>query len=47
MQRVFAMMNATVRTAKDMTFEFIRWVLIQLTQTIYTVARMALPVAHR
>ena len=41
------MMNAAVQTAKDTTFEFIRWVLVRLTQTIYTMARMALQIAHR
>lgn len=47
MQRILSMMNATIQTAKDITVEFIRWVLIRLTQTIYTMASMALQVAHR
>lgn len=47
MQRVLSMMNAAIKVAKDITVEFIRWVLIRLTQTIYTMAKMALQVVHR
>jgi hypothetical protein len=41
------MMNAAVKVAKDITVEFIRWVLLRLTQIIYNMARMALQVVHR
>jgi hypothetical protein len=47
MRRVLSMMNAAVKVAKDITVEFIRWVLLRLTQTIYNMARMALQVVHR
>lgn len=47
MRRVLSMMNAAVKVAKDITVEFIRWVLLRLTQTVYNLARMALQAVHR
>jgi hypothetical protein len=47
MRRILSMLNSTVRVGADITFQFIRWVLMRLIQSVYRLANMAFDLVHR
>ena len=47
MRRILSMLNSTVQVGADMTFQFIRWVLMRLIQSVYRLANMAFDLVHR
>jgi hypothetical protein len=47
MRRILSMLNSTVRVVGDITVQFIRWVFMQLIQSVYRLANMAFDMVYR
>jgi len=47
LQKIMSLIGGVVRKVKEITFDFVRWILIRLTQSIYQLASRAIESVHK